>query len=61
MNQKYYDEVGNEMSKEQFNKEREELLARRSEEMKNPDNLIPYEELDFYLDELEKYWKWAFR
>ena len=56
MSQKYFDENGNEISEEQFNRDSEELLARRAEAMKNPDNLIPYEELEYYLDELEKYW-----
>jgi hypothetical protein len=57
MNQKYYDERNNEISEEQFMREREELLAQRAESAKNPENLIPFEELDYYLDELEKYWK----
>jgi hypothetical protein len=57
MSEKYYDEFDNEMSKEEFDQDRKELLAERFESMKNPDNRIPYEDLDYYLDELEKYWK----
>ncbi len=36
MSQKYFDENGIEISEEQFNRDREELLARRAEAMKNP-------------------------
>ncbi len=57
MNQKYYDEHNNEINEEQFMRERRELLTERAEYAKNPENLIPFEELDYYLDELEKYWK----
>ncbi len=57
MSQKYYDEHDNEISKEEFDKDRRELLAERHEYAKNKDNLIPFEDLDYYLDELEKFWK----
>ncbi|MCJ8292752.1 MAG: hypothetical protein HRT58_22655 [Crocinitomicaceae bacterium] len=57
MSEKYYDEYSNEISKEEFDRGREEFLAERLEYSKNKDNLIPFDELDYYLDELEKYWK----
>ncbi len=57
MSQKYFDENGKEMSKELFDRDREKLLARRLKAVQDPDNLIPYEELEYYLDELEKYWE----
>lgn len=50
MSNKYYDKYGKETSKEQFDVNRRELLKKRFEEMKNPDNCVAYEDLDYYLD-----------
>ena len=40
--------------KEEFDKERESIIAQRIKDAENDDNLIDDEDLDFYLSELEK-------
>lgn len=50
------DSIFKEQSPEEFVKEREELIAQCFKEAENSDTMIPYEDLDYYLDELEKLW-----
>ena len=53
MTMQYYN--GNkEVTKEAFDKERQRIIAKRIKEAENDDNLIDDEDLDFYLDELQK-------
>lgn len=44
MSEKYYKEV----SKEEFDKERERVIAQRIKDAENEDNLIDDEDLEFY-------------
>jgi hypothetical protein len=50
---KYYN-YGKVVSKEEFDKERKLILAKRIKEAENDEDLIDDEDLDYYLDELEK-------
>jgi hypothetical protein len=50
---KYYN-YGKIVSKEEFDKERQRIIAKRIKEAENEDNLIDDEDLDYYLSELEK-------
>lgn len=45
----------NRVSKEAFEQERTKLLEARFKELDNKENLIPYEDLDYYLDALKKF------
>jgi hypothetical protein len=54
MNEGYYNKKGELVSKEEFDKERESIIAQRIKDAENDDNLIDDEDLDFYLSELEK-------
>ncbi|WP_452597552.1 hypothetical protein [Pontimicrobium sp. MEBiC01747] len=42
------------VSKEEFDKERERIIAKRLKEAENEENLIDDEDLEYYLSELEK-------
>ncbi len=42
------------VEKEEFDKQRERVIAQRIKGAENDDNLIDDEDLDFYLSELEK-------
>ena len=53
MSEVYYN-YGKEVSREEFEKERERIIAKRLKEAENEENLIDDEDLDFYLDELQK-------
>jgi len=44
------------VSKEDFDKERERIIAKRIKEAENDENLIDEEDLDYYLAELRKLW-----
>ncbi|WP_299676274.1 hypothetical protein [uncultured Dokdonia sp.] len=50
---KYYN-YGKVVSKEEFDKERKRIIAQRIKEAEDDDNLIDDEDLDYYLDELQK-------
>ncbi|WP_431166934.1 hypothetical protein [Tenacibaculum halocynthiae] len=50
---KYYN-GDKEVAKEEFDKERERIIAQRIKDAENEENLIDDEDLDFYLDELQK-------
>lgn len=50
---KYYN-GDKEVTKEEFEKERQRIIAQRIKDAENDENLIDDEDLDFYLDELEK-------
>jgi len=54
MNEGYYNKKGELISKEEFDKERQRIIARRIKDAENDENLIDDEDLDFYLSELEK-------
>ena len=54
MNEGYYNKKGELVSKEEFDKERERIIAQRIKDAENDDNLIDDEDLEFYLEELEK-------
>lgn len=54
MNEGYYNKKGELVSKEEFDKERERIIAQRIKDAENDDNLIDDEDLEFYLSELEK-------
>ncbi|MBV7270170.1 hypothetical protein [Winogradskyella luteola] len=54
MNEGYYNKKGELVSKQEFDKERERIIAERIKTAENDDNLIDDEDLDFYLSELEK-------
>ncbi|MBV7270734.1 hypothetical protein [Winogradskyella luteola] len=49
----YYN-YGKVVSKEEFDKERQRIIAERIKEAEDDDNLIDEEDLDYYLDELQK-------
>ncbi|MBV7270721.1 hypothetical protein [Winogradskyella luteola] len=51
----YYN-YGKVVSKEEFDKERNRIIAERIKEAENDENLIDDEDLDFYLRELRKLW-----
>jgi hypothetical protein len=53
MTEKYCNS-GKQVTREEFEKEREKIIAKRLEEAENEENLIDDEDLDFYLDELQK-------
>lgn len=53
MTQKYYN-GDTEVTKEEFDKERARIIAKRIKEAENEDNLIDDEDLDYYLEELQK-------
>jgi hypothetical protein len=53
MAQKYYN-GDKQVSKEEFDREREQIIAQRIKDAENEDNLINDEDLDFYLEELQK-------
>ena len=53
MNIKYYN-GGKLVNKEEFDKERQRLLNESFEKLKDPKSHIGFEDLDYYLDELEK-------
>ncbi len=40
-------------TREEFEKERAEIIKRTFEEAEDPNNMIPYEELDWYLEQIE--------
>ena len=42
------------VSKDEFDKERQRLLDESFEKLKDPSTHIAFEDLDYYLDELEK-------
>ena len=56
MNVQYYN-GDKPVSKEDFDKERQRLLDESFEKLKDPSTHIAFEDLDYYLDELEKYWE----
>jgi len=53
MNIEYYN-GDKKVTKEEFDKERQRLLGESYERMKDPKNHIAFEDLDYYLNELEK-------
>lgn len=53
MSTTYYN-YGEVVSKEVFDKERNRIIAKRIKEAENDENLIDDEDLDYYLDELQK-------
>ena len=53
MRENYYN-YGEEVTKEEFEKERERIIAERIKDAENEGNLIDDEDLEFYLSELEK-------
>ena len=53
MSTTYYN-YGKVVSKEEFDKERDRIIAERIKEAEDDDNLIDDEDLDYYLDELQK-------
>ena len=55
MTEKYYN-GDKQVSKEEFDKERRLLLADRFRDVGDESKMIPIEELDYYLGELEKFW-----
>jgi hypothetical protein len=55
MTEKYYN-GDKQVSKEEFDKERRLLLADRFRDVGDESKMIPIEELDYYLGELEKLW-----
>ncbi|MDH7448454.1 hypothetical protein [Aquimarina sp. 2201CG14-23] len=50
---KYYNGE-KEVTKEEFEKERNRIIAQRIKDAENEENLIDDEDLDYYLDELQK-------
>ncbi len=54
MKEGYYNTKGVLVSKEEFDKERELIIAQRIKDAENDENLIDDEDLDYYLSELEK-------
>jgi hypothetical protein len=56
MSEIYYNGYGKPVSKEEFDLERKELIAERFKELEDKENLIPYEDMDYYLAELKKLW-----
>lgn len=55
MTEKYY-HGDTEVSKEEFDKERALLLANRFKDAGDKSKMAPIEELDYYVNELEKVW-----
>ncbi|WP_170063280.1 hypothetical protein [Polaribacter porphyrae] len=53
MSDKYYN-GDKEVSKEEFDKERQRVIAQRIKDAENEENLIDDEDLEFYLEELQK-------
>ncbi len=53
MSETYYN-YGKEVTREEFDKERNRIIAQRIKEAENDNNLIGDEDLEFYLSELEK-------
>lgn len=53
MSMQYYN-YGKVVSKEEFDEERQRIIAQRIKDAENDDDLIDDEDLDYYLDELEK-------
>lgn len=53
MTQTYYN-GDKQVSKEEFDKERARIIAQRIKDAENDENMIDDEDLDFYLDELQK-------
>lgn len=53
MSEKYYN-GDKEVSKEEFDKERQRVIAQRIKDAENEENLIDDEDLEFYLEELQK-------
>ena len=56
MNEGYYNSKGDLVTKDEFDKERKLILEERFSDLKNKENLIPYEDMDYYLGELRKLW-----
>ncbi|MFC4636454.1 hypothetical protein ACFO3O_21280 [Dokdonia ponticola] len=54
MKEGYYNIKGELVSKDEFDKERKLILAKRIKEAENDEDLIDDEDLDYYLAELEK-------
>jgi hypothetical protein len=54
MKEGYYNIKGEVVSKDEFDKERKLILAKRIKEAENDEDLIDDEDLDYYLAELEK-------
>lgn len=54
MNEGYYNKKGELVSEEEFDKERNRIIAQRIKDAENDENLIDDEDLEFYLSELEK-------
>ncbi|CAL2093765.1 protein of unknown function [Tenacibaculum sp. 190524A02b] len=50
---KYYN-YGKKVTQEEFDEERQRLLDESFEKLKDPNTHIAFEDLDYYLDELEK-------
>jgi len=53
MSEKYYNGE-KEVTKEEFDKERQLVIAQRIKNAENEENLIDDQDLDFYLEELQK-------
>ena len=53
MEQAYYN-YGKLVSKEEFDKERQRIIAERIKEAEEDDNLIDDDDLEYYLDQLQK-------
>ncbi len=53
MTEKYYN-GDKQVTKEVFEKERKRILSKRIKEAENGENMIDEEDLDYYLDELQK-------
>ena len=53
MEQAYYN-YGKLVSKEEFDKERQRIIAKRIKEAEDDDNLIDDDDLEYYLDQLQK-------
>ena len=54
MEEGYYNKKGERISKEEFDKERNRIIAQRIKDVENDKNLIDDEDLEYYLSELEK-------
>lgn len=53
MSEKYYN-YRKVVTREEFDKERQRIIAQRIKDAENEDNLIDDEDLEFYLEELQK-------
>jgi hypothetical protein len=53
MSEAYYN-YGKEVSREEFEKERELIIAKRLKEAENEENLIDDEDLEYYLENSDK-------